>query len=130
MKNDFTILIADRNPNVRCFLKRELSADGFNVIIADSAQDLLRWTFGQTQVDLLLLDPDLPDMDSEALMERLGSRIPPIPVVIHALPEDRSKADIMKDAVTFVEKGGHSIEKIKEVIHRVRTGKRTVLRQV
>ncbi|MDX9786465.1 MAG: response regulator [Desulfobacterales bacterium] len=125
MKKEFTILIADRNPHVRGFLKRELAAEGFIVIMADSAQDLLRWTFGQTPVDLLLIDPDLPDMESEALMERLNSRIPPIPVVIHTLPEERKKVNLHQDIVVYVEKGGHSIEQLKEVIHRVRSGKPT-----
>lgn len=128
MKKDFTILIADRNPNVRGFLKRELSADGFSVIMADSAQDLLRWTFGQTPVDLVLIDPDLPDMDQEALMERISSRIPPIPIVIHAISENIKKAGIISDMATYVEKGGHSIEKLKEVIHNIRSSKAAPIR--
>lgn len=123
MKKDFTILIADRNPNVRGFLKRELSADGFSVIMADSAQDLLRWTFGQTPVDLVLIDPDLPDMEQEALLDRINNRLPPIPIVIHAISENIKKTGRIKDMVTYVEKGGHSIEKIKEVIHHIRSGK-------
>lgn len=129
MKKDFTILIADRNPNVRGFLKRELSAEGFSIILADSAQDLLRWTFGQTPVDLVLIDPDLPDMDPETLMERLNSRIPPIPLVIHVLSEDLKETDNMNDMATYVEKGGHSIEKLKEVIHNLQSSKTAPIRQ-
>lgn len=69
MKTDFTVLIADRNPHVRCFLKRELAAEGLHVIIAESGQEILKWSFGPQPLDLVVIDPDLQDMDSAFLLK-------------------------------------------------------------
>lgn len=115
MKTDFTVLIADRNPHVRCFIKRELAAEGFRVIIAESGQEILKLSFGPTPLDLIAIDPDLPDMDSAALLQKLSRRIPPVPVVLHTLPGEEI-TDNMRGMIVFVEKGGRSIERLKAVI--------------
>jgi DNA-binding NtrC family response regulator len=116
VKTDVTVLIADRNPRVRCFLKRELTAEGFHVIIADNGQEILKWSFSPQPLDLVVIDPDLPDMDSGALLQKLCGRIPPLPVVLHTLPGENDIADDMRGMIVFVEKGGHSIDKLKAVI--------------
>ncbi|MFH0729139.1 MAG: response regulator [Pseudomonadota bacterium] len=115
MKTDFTVLIADRNPHVRCFLKRELAAEGFQVIVAESGQEILKWSFGPLPLDLVVIDPDLPDMDSAALLKKLSGRIPPLPVVLHTLPGEE-KIDDMRGMIVFVEKGSQSVDRLKAVI--------------
>ena len=83
MEKVFTIAIADRNPHVRGFLQREMSGEGYRIRLAESARDLLEWTFNHEPVDLIILDPDLPDAVDSHLLETLQGRLPPVPVVIH-----------------------------------------------
>ena len=55
-KNTFTILVADRNPNVRDFLKRELMAEGYRVLQAKDNREVLKRVFSRTPLDLLIFD--------------------------------------------------------------------------
>jgi len=109
----FTIVIADRNPHVRGFLQREMSREGYRIRLAENARDLLQWAFNQEPVDLIILDPDLPDAVDAHLLDALQERMPLVPVVIHthypnALPAARP-------AFIPVEKGGSSVERLKQI---------------
>lgn len=106
-------MIADRNPHVRGFLQREMGKEGYRIRVAENARDLLQWAFNHEPVDLIILDPDLPDAVDSHLLDILQNRMPPVPVVIHthyanALPEA---------GATFipVEKGGSSVERLKQI---------------
>jgi DNA-binding NtrC family response regulator len=113
MQEIFTIVIADRNPRVRGFLQRELGREGYRIRLAESAQDLLKWVFNHEPIDLIILDPDLPDAVDSHLLSTLQNRMPPVPVIIHT-----HYANTLPQAeATFitVEKGGSSVERLKEV---------------
>ena len=117
MQKLFTIVIADRNPHVRGFLQREMGREGYRIRLAESAQDLLKWAFNQEPIDLIILDPDLPDAVDSHLLSTLQNRMPPVPIIIHThyahiLPQAEAGA-----GATFitVEKGGSSVERLKEV---------------
>ncbi len=120
MTKEVTILIADRNPNVREFLKREMMAENYRVIVADDAKTLLRIAFESHPVDLAIIDPDLPDLEPSEIIEKLNSRLPPMPVVIHALPEEEIDYRGMYTGI-FIEKGSRSIEIIKRIIREMIT---------
>ena len=60
MKDQFTILIADRNSHVRKFLQREMTAAGYRVRLAENAGEVLKCAFRHEPLDLVILDPDLP----------------------------------------------------------------------
>jgi DNA-binding NtrC family response regulator len=116
MKKGFTILIADRNPHVRELLKREMVAEGYRVRLAENGRDVLKWSYDSNALDLLILDPDLPDIGESVLFSRLADRIPALPMVIHALSSDCASPDMISGSlVAFVEKGGSSIESLKQV---------------
>jgi DNA-binding NtrC family response regulator len=109
----FTIVIADRNPHVRGFLQREMSREGYRIRLAENAQDLLQWAFNHEPVDLIILDPDLPDAVDTHLLDALQDRMPPVPVVIpshyaNALPVARPTFNPEK-------KGGSSVERLKQI---------------
>jgi len=111
----FTILIADRNPRVRGFLQREMSKEGYRILVAESTRDLLEWAFDRDPVDLIILDPDLPDAADSRLTSMLRERMPLLPVILHAhsshgLPEPGTAKSFILD-----EKGGSSVERLKEV---------------
>lgn len=116
MKERFEILIADRNPNVRRFIAREMTAAGYRVKEAESGADILRQIYRSEAVDLLILDPDLPDVDTEVVLRRVRNRIPFLPVVIHAFASDREGHPSYSETGDFVVKRGASIERLKEVV--------------
>ena len=110
------IVIADRNPHVRRFLKRELEAEGYRIRLAESGVEVLKWAFHPDPLDLVILDPDLPDTVAAQLINKLKDRIPPLKVVIHAFLSDYAAPHDKLSADAFIEKGGYSIESLKKVI--------------
>ena len=116
MREGFTILIADRNPHVRELLKREMVAEGYRVRLAENGRDVLKWSYDSGPIDLLILDPDLPDIDESTLFARLADRIPTLPMVIHTLLSDYTTSKSISGTVAFVEKSGNSMEKLKQVV--------------
>jgi len=118
----FNILIADRNPHVREFLKRELTAAGFQVRVAENTRKVMKLVDEPENTDLLIMDPDLPGTDSISLLLRLKGRTVYIPVIIHTFLADFCDCEIepdMLNIIAFVEKGGSSVETLKEVIFSV-----------
>ena len=120
MKNQYTILIADRNSRVRNFMGRELTAAGYRVRLAQSGREVLELAHNAEPPDLIILDPDLPDIDEASLFAGLQNRSPLLPIIIHALlPLHNSK--VRRVEAIFVEKQGNSIEDIKAVVEKMRS---------
>lgn len=119
MKKTLCILIADRNPNVREFLKRELKAEGHRIVIAGSSSDVIRVAYASNVIDVIIVDPDLPGDKSANLIKTLRSRIPALPVIIHAFGQDmKPEASFFEDEI-FVEKQANSIEQLKKVLQHL-----------
>jgi len=116
MKEKFTILIADRNSHVRSFLQREMTAAGYQVHLAESAGQVLKYAFLQEPLDLVIMDPDLPGAEDASLLQRLLDRVPALPVVVHSYPAEYANAATHPGKVVFVEKRGSSIERLKQVV--------------
>lgn len=73
-------------------------------------------------LDLVLLDPDLPDMEESELLKKIAGRVPPLPVVVHAFDSEDTDYFLYLKQAAFVEKGGQSIEKLKQVILEILEG--------
>jgi len=121
MKTGFDILITDHNPHVRRLIAREMSAAGYGVQEAECGADVLSQVSRNKAPDLLILDPELPDIDSAILLQRLRKRVPALPVVIHAFSSDMEDHPDFLKSEWFVEKRGASIEHLKEVIQDLLT---------
>lgn len=119
MKRRKTILVADRNPHVREFLRRELSAEDYGVRLAKNRQELLDILEAHQGVDLLILDLDLPLSDDPGILEDIRERIPALPVVIHTFLTEYANNPMNLKSATFVEKEGNSIGRLKEVIGEI-----------
>ena len=121
MENDdkFTILIADRNPHVREFLKREMMDDGYRVRLAKDSREVLKWAFRKESLDLLILDLDLPDEGGVEILEQLKDRIPTLPVVLHSFQTDCANYPETLITTVFVEKQGNSIERLKKTVSKM-----------
>ncbi len=119
LEKKIKILIADRNSNVREFLRREMLAEGYSVELAENGREVLKWAYHRESADLLILDPDLPDAEESLLLKKLKQRIPYLPVVFHTFFPDYISASKIVHPTEFVEKGGNSIEKLKKVVMEI-----------
>ncbi len=116
MKKIFTILVADKNRNVRDFLRRELSAEGYNVAVARDGGEILAEIDREDGVDLLVFDLETPDADSSKIFEKSQNRRPPLPVVIHTFLTEESERDFsLNKGEIYIEKSGN-IEHLKTAI--------------
>jgi len=119
LKKKIKILIADRNSNVREFLRREMMAEGYSVELAENGREVLKWAYHREPADLLILDPDLPDAEESLLLKKLRQRMPYLPVILHTFFSDYLSASKIINPTDFVEKGGNSIEKLKKVVTEI-----------
>ncbi len=120
MSAPFTILIADRNSHVRMFLMRELMAEGYRVKLAATGANVLTMVYAREEIDLLILDPDLPGCEMDAMLKVLGDRIPPLPVVLHTHRRSEEARCPEHDGwLVVIEKTGDSVERIKETVGRM-----------
>jgi CheY-like chemotaxis protein len=116
----FTVLIADRNPHVREFLRREFLNEGYRVLTAKNGRDILEQVYGPGRLDVLVLDLDLPDTNGTDLLDLLQDRIPGLPLVLHCFaPEEESREEAFIKARAFVEKRGNSVDRLKKVLREL-----------
>ncbi|OPX37472.1 MAG: hypothetical protein B1H12_04775 [Desulfobacteraceae bacterium 4484_190.2] len=115
MKHHCTILIADRNPHVRAFLKREMTTEGYQIRLVNTGREVLKWVFGPDPLHLLIIDPDLPDVEELEILKKLENRIPALPTIVHSFTSDYTRYPEILDTLVFVEKGGKSIERLISV---------------
>ena len=118
MKNIFTLLIADRDRNIRELLQRELVTDGYRVSLACDGRQVLKIIENEAP-DLLIIDFDIPYADELRVFERLQTANQFIPLLVHTLsPSDTTKSFIQK-AAGFVEKDGNNITNLKDTIKQL-----------
>lgn len=85
-----TILIIEDNKTLQLLYRHQLTADGYNVLTADNAQDGYK-LLQINQVNLLLLDVMLPGKNGLQLLEELRAdvRFVKLPVLMMTtLPEE------------------------------------------
>lgn len=111
------ILIADKNPNIRSLIMRELKSEGYHVRHAGTVSEILYNISGLSgHPILLILDPDLPDAEHTSLEKVLNERIPQIPIIIHALKPDFLNQNRFVHAKEIIEKNDKSIEMLKDAL--------------
>jgi DNA-binding NtrC family response regulator len=116
MNSAYVILIADRNPHVREFLKREMTADGYHVRLAKSADEILQLALSSEHLDLVILDPDLPGVSELALVKILQDKTPSLPIVVHTFLADYVNEPVMLRVAALVEKKGSNVDRLKQVV--------------
>jgi response regulator RpfG family c-di-GMP phosphodiesterase len=118
------IIVADRNPHVRRFLKRELETEGDHVLLVENGAEVVQHVFSPHPPDLLILDPDLPGSEFRALLKALGRHRPPLPVVVHTFLADFSAPEIQEFPLILVDKDANSAEVLKNTIRVLRSSAR------
>ena len=105
MDREFKILIADRNRNVRNLLQRELSGDGYQVMLAGEDRELLRLLHDENAADLLILDPDIPSsLSISDLIRLVHVRQPALPIVIYTFQNDEFNYAALPGVAVCLEK--------------------------
>ena len=112
------ILIADRNRHVRDFLRRELSAEGYQVEVARDGREVLDRLNGEAPPHLLILDLEIPYLEEPEVWARLKDRQPPLPVVIHTLLPEYPTNLTLPIAAVFLEKKGDT-DQLKAIVAEV-----------
>jgi DNA-binding response OmpR family regulator len=115
MKKMFTILIADKNRNVREFLRRELSAEGYEVAVAEDGGRILAEIEREGGVDLLVFDLEIPGADSSQIFEKSQKRRPPLPVIVHTFLTEEAERNNSGKGEIYIEKSGN-IDHLKAAI--------------
>lgn len=117
MKDTFKILVADSNRNVREFLRRELLSQGYEIGVSGNGPELLSIIETDGLLDLLVLDPDLPLLDEEAVCSLLDGRLPPLPMILYGYGEERRHRSLLPFVCAFVERAGE-VETLEEAVVR------------
>jgi DNA-binding response OmpR family regulator len=118
MKENFTLLIADRNRNIREFLQRELVTDGFRVLLACDGRQVVK-IIEKEAPDLLIVDFDIPYADELRVFEQLQDEHQLIPLLVHTLPPGDTTNSFIQRAAGVVEKDGNNITNLKDTITQV-----------
>ncbi len=106
MNDPFIILITDRNRHVREFLEREFRDAGYETQVAKDGQEVLALMEAEKPPDLLILDLEMPHGDGLEILQRVQTRLPPLPVVIHAFLAEHSNQAALDKVAALVEKEG------------------------
>jgi len=116
MKKEFNLLVVDRNPHIRNFLKREFQSEGYNVQLAKDGREFVNLIYSSAPIDLVIIDPDIPDVSQLNLFKSLEDRVPSLPFVIHSDLIDYLESTSHISKATFVPKRGSSSETLKDVV--------------
>lgn len=118
MKNEYVILVVDRNPRIRNFLQRELRSEGYRVYTAESVDQLKHWFHRHSRLDALVIDPDMPGLGTKVQLDDLLPTRPKLAVIFHCLIKDGFALRAPGRALAFIEKSGESVDQLK---HQLRT---------
>ena len=110
------ILIADRNPHVRGYLKREMMRAGYRIALAGSCREALEALNGSQPVDALVIDPCLPGAETAVFKKTLKACPQPMPIIVHALVKKAGPDFFFRPEERFVEKGGDSADQLKRML--------------
>jgi len=77
-----TILLVDDDESIRLLLRDEFCDKGFNVLTAvDGEEGLI--SFGENDIDIIILDLDIPKVAGMEFIDRLKVTSPETPVIIY-----------------------------------------------
>ncbi|MBU2512007.1 hypothetical protein KJ966_11770 [bacterium] len=124
MKENYNIIVADRDRRVREFLNREMKLAGYRVWLAKNGFELINQLSGIEPMDLLILDPDFPDAEEDLLIREVTEKFPLLPIIVHTYSFDKQRIPASCNTIVFVEKRGSSIDLlIKNVTNILRTNR-------
>ena len=88
-----TLLVVDDDESIRLLLRDEFCDCGFNVVTAIDGEEGLV-AFNEQNVDLVILDLDMPKISGEEVALKLQQTAPDKPVIIYTGNPERLKNQI------------------------------------
>ena len=118
MKEKITILVSDHNKNVREYIKREISKKGYNVYLAKNSNQILRYLEHDKSINLLILDPEIPDSDEKTLLEKITRQNPALPIIIHTFSKEEysNRSRNSHKILAVLEKIDYSVDSLQLII--------------
>jgi DNA-binding NtrC family response regulator len=104
MNEIFTILIAERNRNVRELLRRELAAEGYRIETAGCAKEVDGRLPAAPPLDAIVLDNDMPEAGRAAMVRKIRLARPNLPVIVHGHGIEEAGEALRERFTTFVKK--------------------------
>jgi DNA-binding NtrC family response regulator len=77
------VLVADPNEKIREFILKELTLELLKVETAETSVELLQ-TFYRIGADLLIVEAEMPDIETGILIDTVKSTSPEIPIIVIA----------------------------------------------
>ncbi|MBI9089984.1 MAG: response regulator [Desulfobacterium sp.] len=111
----FHILVTDTNHHVRTLLKRELQQEGNIIYTASNKKQAHNYIYGPNHLDIIILDPELPDFFGRSLLKQILDRVPPVHIIIHTFKEFFNELPLDEN-IHLVEKSAVSIAPLKQMI--------------
>jgi len=96
-----TILLVEENPHQRVLYRYELEDAGYEVLLACSGADAVG-ILRKYQPHLMLVHPNLPDMQFNVFMRLIQSACKNVPIIVHSgdiqneIYEDQVEAFVLK----------------------------------
>lgn len=112
-----TLLVVDDDESIRLLLRDEFCDNGYNVVTAVDGEEGLV-AFEEQNIDVVVLDLNMPKVTGEQVALKLKSKAPEVPVVIYtANPERLEKhQDIKYDSLVYKSSDLEElVEKVKKL---------------
>ena len=103
----FSILIADKNRNVRDFLRREFELEGYSVVLAGNHKEIFDCLNSTARPDLLILDLDIPYTGGLDVLMRIDRELYSLSIIVYTILTEYEHHPIVMKADAFVEKKGN-----------------------
>ena len=85
-----SVLVVDDDPKLRRLVERQLSAEGFDVLLASNGEEAL-YQASLSQPNLIVLDISMPVMDGFEALERLREFFTEPIIILSATDQEREK---------------------------------------
>jgi len=103
MEQKIRIVITDKNRNVRTLLQREFMSEGYEAYIAENGIELCGYILSNINIDLMILDPEIPYINYILLNNYIQRHRPDLPIIMHVFGIDESIYSI-NNIVAVIEK--------------------------
>lgn len=122
------VLIFDRNPNIRQFMKREISQKGYKVRLAKSPEEVLKYAYWPIPADIIVLDPDGIHTPLHTYLGEIERRALEVPIIIHGFNVDSEYSYLKGPHIFFVDKSSDSIDRIISLLEYIVSKKNSPLK--
>jgi len=112
-----TILVVDDEKNLRLFYEKELTDEGYRVLLASDAREALE-SLRSVRPDLVVLDIKMPGMDGLEALGRIVSRDNSIRVILNSAFSSYKESFMSWAADAYLTKSSDLTE-LKETIRRL-----------